>query len=163
MLGLARTTASPPSFILMGADTSPHIGVLRPSDLLPLPQKATKPGQITSSTLHTSLCLGEMLLSSHPDRSSTQPLYTIKQDDNGKSLVYTDVGAGQETIRKVQQLDVQDNILVILAHDASIKHVLKYWPESANGWMNEGWKSECTWSFLKDYVGEDEQGQDSRL
>jgi hypothetical protein len=44
--------------------------------------------------------------------------------------------------------------LVIMAHDASLKDVLSYWPKPANTWQSEGWKSKGTWRFLADFVGE---------
>ncbi|KAK7748112.1 hypothetical protein SLS53_001364 [Cytospora paraplurivora] len=44
MCGLARTTADPPTFVLIGADACHHAGVLRPSSYLPLPRTAYSSG-----------------------------------------------------------------------------------------------------------------------
>jgi glyoxylase-like metal-dependent hydrolase (beta-lactamase superfamily II) len=53
---LARVTAEPPSFILMGGDAYHHGGELRPSPYLPLPQEIQPHPCMCRCELHCKLC-----------------------------------------------------------------------------------------------------------
>ena len=155
MSALARTTVSPPSFIFMGGDICHHAGVFRPSELLPLPE-TIKPSPLSplNVTQRLNLCPGEMFLSLHPSHSPTEPFYKIAVDQNGQSLPYVDIDSAKDTIAKMQRIDRCEEVLVIMAHDASLRDVLSYWPNSANTWQVDGWKSKGTWRFLADFVKE---------
>ena len=88
----------------------------------------------------------------HPNHSPTEPFYKIVVDKDGKSLPYIDVDSAYDTIAKIQKIDKSENVLVIMAHDASLRDILSYWPTSANTWQTDGWKSKGTWRFLADFV-----------
>jgi hypothetical protein len=156
MAALARTTLSPPSFIFMGGDTCHHAGVFRPTELLPLPDTISpSPLSQVNTTRTPSFCPGEMFLSLHPSHSATEPFYSIAVDDKGQSLAYVDVDSAKDTISKMQKVDGSEEVLVVMAHDASLKNVLSYWPKPANTWQSEGWKSKGTWRFLADFLSEE--------
>ena len=132
MFALARTTISPPSFIFMGGDNCHHAGQFRPTEYLPLPDNSEPSPLVPLAAAHTSSCPGEMFLSMHHSHSRTEPFYSIAVDKNGVSLVNVDVEAARSTIEKTKELDSNESIFVIMARDASLRHVLSYWPQSAN-------------------------------
>jgi hypothetical protein len=153
MSALARTTVSPPSFIFMGGDTCHHAGVFRPTEHLPLPDTISpSPLSPINTTQRLSYCPGEMFLSLHPSHSPTEPFYKIAVDEKGKTLAYVDIDSAKDTIAKMQGFDRCEEVLVIMAHDASLRDVLRYWPNPANTWQLEGWKSKGAWRFLADFV-----------
>jgi hypothetical protein len=162
MCGLARTTTSPPTFIFMGGDTCHHAGVLRPTAYLPLPSTITPSPLTPLTTAHNTSCLGEMFLSLHPTHSKTEPFYNLKLDEKGANLIFLDAAEAKQTIEKTMEVDPSENVFVVLAHDASLKDVLSYWPKTANEWQKEGWKSNGRWRFLADFVKE-KGGDDSHL
>ena len=55
------------------------------------------------------------------------------------------------TIRKVQRADAEENVLVIIAHDAYLKGVVDFFPERANGWSGLGWGEQVRWAFVRDF------------
>lgn len=61
-----------------------------------------------------------------------------------------------------REVDAGDGVLVVMAHDASLNRVVEYWPETANEWMERGWKTEGRWRFLADFV-EDKGGEEARI
>ena len=137
----------------MGGDTCHHAGVFRPSEFVPLPETIIpSPIAPLNATKKLNFCPGEMFLSMHPNHSPTEPFYTIVVDKDGKSLPYIDVDSAYDTIAKIQKIDKSENVLVIMAHDASLRDILSYWPTSANTWQTDGWKSKGTWKFLADFV-----------
>ncbi|GJC79029.1 cytochrome P450 monooxygenase andK [Colletotrichum liriopes] len=54
----------------------------------------------------------------------------------------------------MRELDVQDNIMVCIAHDASLLDVLpvfnKQPDRDINEWKKEGWKATTYWSWLNE-------------
>lgn len=153
MSALARTTVSPPSFIFMGGDTCHHAGVFRPTEYLPLPESISpSPLHPINITQRSSFCPGELFLALHPSHSATEPFYKIAVDEKGQSLAYVDVKSAKDTIKKMQRIDRHEEVFVIMAHDASLRDVLSYWPKPANTWQVDGWKSKGTWRFLADFV-----------
>ena len=138
MCGLARTSGGAvdgtgESYILLGADTAHHPGEIRPSPSLPLPPSNPL------SRVHR--------LAPSP-QASTCPFLVCKDE------ITHNVAETAETIRKVQALDAREDVLVVMAHDQSLVDVVRYWPESANGWMREGWKGKGLWGWLRDFGGE---------
>ena len=141
----------------MGGDTCHHAGVFRPTEYLPLPETIIpSPLSPMNTTQRSSFCPGDMFLSLHPIHSPTEPFYKIAVDEKGQSLAYVDVSSAKGTIAKMQRIDRCEEVLVIMAHDASLRDVLSYWPKPANTWQEAGWKSKGTWRFLADFVKKDE-------
>ena len=58
----------------------------------------------------------------------------------GEKSPAIDLAAARETLRKIESFDADPNILVIAAHDWSLKDVFEFYPHYANEWKNKGWK-----------------------
>lgn len=151
LCGLARTTASPASFVFMGADACHHPGVLRPTDFLPLPRSIT-PSPLSSSmnaaNKSRSAFPGSVLQTLSPGRSPTTPFFQV-----ASSPLFSDHDAAIETVRKIQELDASAEILVVLAHDLSLRERVPLFPERANGWKKLGLKESTRWLFCGDFEG----------
>ena len=65
-----------------------------------------------------------------------------------------DVGEAERTVDRAREVDAGEGVLVVMAHDASLRGVVECWPATANGWLEKGWKTEGTWRFLADFVGD---------
>ncbi|KAL8674885.1 MAG: hypothetical protein Q9168_000688 [Polycauliona sp. 1 TL-2023] len=55
----------------------------------------------------------------------------------------------KETLQKIMELDAQENVFVVLAHDTSLEDQIDLYPKSADRWMEKGWKSRTRWLFCK--------------
>lgn len=147
MCGLARVTSSPDSFILMGGDAGHHGGEFRPSQYLPLPNSIL-PHPFDLRASHP--CPGEIFdhLLSNGDR--TKPFFKIQTAKDGRAS-HVDSEEAQETVKKVIEADASDNILLAIAHDASLLDVVDFFPNYANNFMEKGWVEKSRWLFLKDF------------
>ena len=151
LCGLARTTASPDSFVFMGADACHHPGVLRPTEFLPLPLSFTP--SPPSFSMHVtdksrSACPGSALQTLSLGRSPTTPFFQV-----ANSPLFSDHDAAVETVRKIQELDASAEILVVLAHDLSLRERVPLFPERVNGWRKLGLKESTRWLFCGDLEG----------
>lgn len=144
--GLARVTSSSDSFILMGGDAVHHGGELRPHPYLALPASIT-PHPFT--TTHT-ICPGELFEELLRD-GKDQPFYLPTVPKNGPGVHFS-VPEMIESIKKLQECDAHDNILVVPAHDASLLSVAEFFPKSANEFVKKGWVKQARWAFLKDFA-----------
>ncbi|KAK9773915.1 putative Metallo-beta-lactamase domain-containing protein [Seiridium cardinale] len=108
--GFARVTSNPDSFIFMGGDTVHHGGELRPHPHLPLPASISPNPFTTANTA----CPGEIFEEVLRD-GKEEPFYLPTQPQNGAG-VHFDVPLMIESIKKLQEYDGQDNILVVPAH-----------------------------------------------
>ncbi|KAI0125606.1 beta-lactamase-like protein [Xylariales sp. AK1849] len=144
--GLARVTSDPDSFILMGGDAVHHGGELRPHTWHPLPDSVTPhPFTVTNSP-----CPGELFESLLRD-GKEQPFYLPAKPPNAPQTHY-DVPEMIESIKKLQECDAHDNILVVPAHDESLLRVAEFFPKLANGFVKKGWVKQARWAFLKDFA-----------
>lgn len=57
-----------------------------------------------------------------------------------------------KTIEKLQQADVQENILMVAAHDESLLGIVDLFPKPANEFMRKGWVKSARWKFLMDFA-----------
>ncbi|KAI1376408.1 beta-lactamase-like protein [Hypoxylon crocopeplum] len=149
MCGFARVTSNPDSFILMGGDAIHHDGELRPHHWHPLPD-AILPHPFNASA--STSCPGEIfeqLLRSGKE----EPFYlpSIKTPD-GRPSVHFDVPEAIESIKKLQEFDAHDNILIVPAHDHYFLDVVDFFPKSANDFAQKGWVKKTRWMFLADFA-----------
>ncbi|KAH8899854.1 hypothetical protein GQ53DRAFT_740871 [Thozetella sp. PMI_491] len=144
--GFARVTSNPDSYIFMGGDAAHHGGEIRPSPWMPLPDSIL-PHPFTDS-VSVPLCPGEMFDQLLPEGDRTKTFYL--PSDSFK--IHYDVDATIETIKKVQEADVAENVLVVLAHDQYMLNVVEFFPAPANDFMKKGWSKESRWKFLKDFA-----------
>ncbi|KAF1960388.1 Metallo-hydrolase/oxidoreductase [Byssothecium circinans] len=144
MGGLARTT--PSTFIFMGADTCHHCGSFRPSPHIALPQTLSPSPFSVPPWLAGSVCPGSLIEAIHPHPDKSEAFYK-----HLSSAPDRDVPEAEETIRKMQEFDASDDVLVMIAHDASLLGVVELFPKRANEWKEKGWKEQGRWRFLKDF------------
>ncbi|KAI0180671.1 Metallo-hydrolase/oxidoreductase [Hypoxylon sp. FL1284] len=123
---LARTTADPPSFVFMGADSCHHPGIIRPHGHSRLPQHHP--------------CAG---LWKDPE----QPLLSVP-----RSPVFANHVAAVDTVRKIRDLDGLEHVFVILAHDTTLRERIPFFPERVNDWQANGLRETTRWLFCQDFV-----------
>lgn len=150
LAGLARTTASPDTFIFMGGDLCHHGSEIRPSLHLPLPPTVTIQDYLPlpeSLQLRASSCPGTDIfqaLNRSRNRAADQPFF-----DPAMGL---DVPLAIKTIKNTQEADARDDVFFIFAHDMAIQGVVELFPASANGWKEKGWREKTLWAFLRELV-----------
>ena len=145
MIGMARVTAADgpdgqDSYVLMGADACHHPGVLRPTEYLPIPT-LVEPSPIQQ----WSACPGDWLQHLHPHGSATEPFLSVSP------VLFPEFDAAMDTVKKIQELDAVDNILVILAHDETLKKHIKLFPHRINDWMSTEVAAQTRWLFCGDF------------
>lgn len=148
LAALARVTAAgggggEDSFVFLGADACHHPGVLRPTEFLPLPPR--DPAMPTGPCAGRG-CPGEVLHPLLPGRSPTEPFLTVSPS------LFPDHAAARGTVRQIAELDAAENVLVILAHDESIKGHIGLFPGSIINWKALDLCSRTRWLFCKDFV-----------
>ena len=137
--GFARVTSSPDSFVFMGADACHHVGLFRPTQYVPLPT------EILPSPLENSRAGRAKLQQLHPNKSARDPVF--KPSD----FAFPDYKAAQETLQKIEELDAADDVLVVIAHDGSLRGSLDFYPKTINGWYSKGSSVKKRWLFYKDF------------
>ena len=142
---LARTTAAPPSFVFMGADACHHPGLLRPTDYLPLPRSIV-PSPFADVGRAEVACPGALLQRLIPGEDAGAPFFTIPSGP-----LFPDQNAARDTVRKIQELDAADNVLVVLAHDRSLRDRIPLFPQKINEWRAKDLDSTTRWLFVKDF------------
>ncbi|KAL4945771.1 hypothetical protein BDV06DRAFT_219015 [Aspergillus oleicola] len=146
LCGLARTTVNPDTFVLLSGDIAHYAGVFRPSKQLPIPKEIT-PHPFYHTGFEGVFCPGaawEELQSSrgrNKDESLFDPTFGH------------DVSIAIETIGKLQELDCDDDIFVIIAHDFAVRDAVPHFPESLNIWKERGWGRQLRWAFLRELEG----------
>jgi glyoxylase-like metal-dependent hydrolase (beta-lactamase superfamily II) len=145
MMGLARTT--PTTFVLMGADCCHHGGEFRPTEYLPIPDSIF-PNPIVSSKRYprSHPCPGSLFVKIHPKQSETEPFYQLTMGKDADA-----VAEATRSQRKMFDFDADENVLVLVAHDAEAGDVIDLWPKNIDNWKEKGWKDQLTWAFLKDF------------
>ncbi|KAH7050022.1 hypothetical protein B0J12DRAFT_753282 [Macrophomina phaseolina] len=146
--GLARIT--PNSFILTDRDASHHSGELQPSPFLPLPD-SVEPSPYSSPPFQLgTFCPGALIQEmAHPLRSRTKPFYELAPT----GMPTFELETAQKTVEELGEFDGDDNVFVVIAHDAKLKEVVDFFPKPANAWMDKGWKGMSSCRFLADFAG----------
>ncbi|KAI0385737.1 beta-lactamase-like protein [Hypomontagnella monticulosa] len=155
--GFARVTSNPDSFILMGGDAVHHDGELRPHHWHPLPDSISPhPFHIHGS----SPCPGH-LFDNVLRAGKEEPFYIPSETGpGGEPSVHHNPPEATESIKKLQELDAHDNILVVPAHDQYMLSVVDFFPKLANDFKSKGWVEKVRWMFLADFakvVGHEEK------
>lgn len=150
MTALARVTTGGPdgdSFVFMGADACHHPGVLRPSEYLPLPAKVSMQLPKHTNREPAALCPGEALQQLQRNGNAAEPFFDVSP------VLFPDIVKARDTVRKIMELDAADDVLIILAHDRSIKDHIDLFPKSINDWRVKGVRSSTRWLFCTDFSG----------
>ncbi|CAD0013444.1 unnamed protein product [Aureobasidium pullulans] len=141
---LARTTApldAPATFVMMGGDACHHAGEFRPSQYQPLPTEVSP----SPESLPQPICPGHLLQDVHCNKSANQPYYEVTE-----SFCY-DLQQCHSTVEGLQEFDASDDILLIIAHDASLLGALDFFPDSLNHWREKDLDAKTRWRFLGDF------------
>jgi hypothetical protein len=142
LCGLARTTKSPDTFILLGGDICHYAGIFRPSKHLPVP-----------STIKPHPChpLGDMVLCPGHAWEELQKSRGREATDTLFNMTFgLDIPLATHTAGKLQELDCLDNVFVIIAHDSTVRDGVPHFPENINNWKENGWAEKLKWAFLRD-------------
>jgi glyoxylase-like metal-dependent hydrolase (beta-lactamase superfamily II) len=151
LCGLARVSIEPSTFVFMGGDAAHHGAEYRPTEYLPLPKQISPSPLMAHKHKHVSFCPGEIFASIHAttERYATEPLYRVSEG------VAHDWKAADQTIRDMMLFDADENVFVVIAHDASLlleEVGMTWFPEGGLGdWKKKGWKEKERWGFLKDF------------
>ena len=145
MCGLARTSADPSEFIIMGGDIAHHGGEFRPTKWLPLPETIRPNPMEAPFTKSAPACPGELFEALHPSKNPTEPFMDPvgEMHDDAKLVI--------ESRDKWEEYDAQENVFAMIAHDMSLFDVVEFYPRTANDWKSKGWKEEGRWRFLRDF------------
>lgn len=140
LCGLARTTSD--TFVLMGGDVAHYSGIIRPSKHLQLPESISPHPCHPESTV--PMCPGHAFedLQKSRGRKVTDTLYDLTYGG--------DIPLAKETVGRLQELDCNDNIMVVIAHDGSARDYLPHFPQDLNSWKEQGLGKKLRWSFLRD-------------
>ncbi|KAK5400858.1 hypothetical protein LTR06_011169 [Exophiala xenobiotica] len=56
----------------------------------------------------------------------------------------------ERTRDQLVELDCDDDVFVIVAHDAAVGDQVAHFPETLNEWRQKGWADDTRWTFLRD-------------
>jgi glyoxylase-like metal-dependent hydrolase (beta-lactamase superfamily II) len=143
LCGLARTTLEPPTFVLLGGDICHYAAIFRPSKHLPVPKSIT-PHPFTNA-VEISFCPGGTFENLQRSRGR-------KLDESIYDITFGhDIPLAMQTRDHLQELDCDDNVFVIIAHDATVRDAVDHFPKSINDWKERGWARDTKWAFFKDF------------
>lgn len=148
MCALAKVNSNPNSYVFMGGDACHHGGEFRPSPYHPLPEFLT-PAPLPSYGIS---CPGSLFEPFLRDNDRDKPFYVIARRDDGKNVAH-DVDEAERTIEKVMEMDASDQVLVVMAHDETLKDVVSFFPHYANSFREKVWAEKGRWLFLRDFIG----------
>ncbi|WVF65549.1 hypothetical protein IAT40_000277 [Kwoniella sp. CBS 6097] len=60
----------------------------------------------------------------------------------GKPQLAVDPKLATYTIGQLTRMSTEDNVMVILAHEAQVEGVVDMYPQNLNGWQSNGWKEQ---------------------
>ncbi|KAI4718770.1 Metallo-hydrolase/oxidoreductase [Aureobasidium sp. EXF-10727] len=141
---LARTTAEPSTFMLLGGDIAHHCGEFRPSRYAPLPDFIS-PSPLSH---RAGGCPGKLFLASHPKNCPDAPFFDPVRTGGWHHAAQQ----AKDSIDNLIIADAYDHIFPVMAHDCSLAGIVDFYPEKANDWMAKGWKKKSYWGFLRDFA-----------
>lgn len=62
-----------------------------------------------------------------------------------------DIPLALEMIGNLQEIDCDEDILVIIAHDKFARDQVEHFPASLNMWKEKDWGRSLRWAFLRDF------------
>ena len=141
----------------MGGDAFHFGGCLRPTADVPLP--SIIPPETFLDQRFPRPCPCSIFTACHhnPEHAHTAPFYEIAQSKDGW---YADPPVAQQSVNALAEFDANDNVLVCIAHDGSLKEVCDFFPKaSMNDWKARGWKLRSRWGFLNELPINGEPGR----
>lgn len=121
---------------------------LRPNQFRTLPQSLPTSVLSQPDSLRPSPCpCAQLLRLMHSGGNSNNTIYELVP------FLQEDPFKARETLEKLKAFDGRDDVMVVLAHDASLLDVLDFFPHSINDWMAKGWDEQARWLFLREISG----------
>ena len=142
LCALCRTTEN--SWLLLGGDACHNVAQLRPSRFRPLPDNISVD------------MLGEP---QPPERYGhaqiPRPVQPAKEDSlyGLAPGMHEDLKEAEQTVEKLKAFDGRDDVMIVIAHDATLLNVLDFFPQDINDWNVRGWAAQGRWLFLGDSKG----------
>lgn len=147
MGALCRTTEH--SWALLGADCCHTVGQIRPNQFRPLPDSV--PVSILSSTTAAQGSQGRCLcghlarlLQLAPESGEPGAFYNLSP------ALQEDLEKAKGTLEKLRAFDGREDVMIMLAHDATLLDVIDLFPRSVNDWRSRGWANDARWKFLRE-------------
>lgn len=138
LCALCRTTEN--SWCLLGGDACHNVAQLRPNQFRPLPDNI----------------LASMLGRTPPPEQGgyaqiPRPVRTAKESSfYGLALgMQEDLKEAEQTVEKLTAFDGRDDVMIVIAHDATLLNVLEFFPQDINDWKARDWAAQGRWLFLK--------------
>ena len=145
LCGLARTTTGTErdTFVLMGGDICHYAGIFRPSKHLPVPEFIV-PHPCNHSHPDIPFCPGSAFddLQSSRGRKPSDTVYDMTFGH--------DIPLAKNTMSWLQELDCNEDVFVIIAHDSTVRDGVDHFPKSLNRWKAKGWGKSLKWAFFRD-------------
>jgi hypothetical protein len=142
MAALARVTVNPTSFVLLAGDAFHNSAEVRPSP--DLNKKYPIPPAILSSS-HSSI--SREFFFSPLDKTDLSNRTTSFLDVASVGFNF-DPARTKASQFDVQVFDVDEDVLVVSAHDPSYEGLLEMFPKGGlNDWKEKGWKGKAVWQF----------------
>ncbi|KAJ7334282.1 beta-lactamase-like protein [Mycena albidolilacea] len=143
---LARVT--PTSFVALGGDAFHHVGQARPrpqfQENFPCPAHILEDAKKGISTDY--FWSPESRDGAFDLRSRSQQLLALS--DTVDSF-YADPVTAQVSVEKLATFDADPDVLVLIAHDISLRDSLPYFPAYLNDWRATHLKERTVWNFLE--------------
>ncbi|KAE8364617.1 beta-lactamase-like protein [Aspergillus caelatus] len=148
LCGLARTTRNPDTFVLLGGDIAHYTGIFRPSKHRPIPDSiAANADAWAAFKLDVGFCLGSAWEELQASRGRQ------KEDSLFDPTFGHNVPLAIETVKKLQEIDCDEDVFVVIAHDFAVRDGVAHFPEALNEWKARGWGRQLRWAFLKQLEG----------
>ncbi|KAJ6514993.1 beta-lactamase-like protein [Mycena vitilis] len=145
LTALARVT--PTSFIALGGDSFHHVGEARPrpqfQKAFPCPAHLLEESKTSISTNY--FWSPRSRVGAFDLLSRAQQLFAVSDLPDS---FYADPVTSQVSLEKLLTFDADPDIFVVIAHDASLRAYLPYFPKSLNNWKANHLKEKTVWSFL---------------
>jgi hypothetical protein len=142
----------------MGGDICHFSGDFRPSAAIPLPDPIPQQ-YLDKNSFFPSPCPCSLFTEHHPrlrdsasqEEKRTTPFYEVT--DHPKSA-YVDPPVAAASVRKMQDFDDCEDVLVCIAHDPVLLEILSTLNETPEkdlrDWKAHGWKEKCHWGWLNE-------------
>jgi hypothetical protein len=71
-------------------------------------------------------------------------------NDDGTSLArFPDIA--RDVVSKLHAFDADDRVLIVGAHDETLRGIIDQFPKKADQWLAKGWKEKSRWQFVREY------------
>ena len=146
---LVRTTTDPDTFMFLGGDLCHHGAELRPSPYLPYPESISPhPFPLYTGRNPARSCPGALIAEVvHQSRGRAKDTAAFD------ATVGLDVAIAIDTTKKAQELDCQENVLYVFAHDDTLleESCVTLFPGYMNEWYSRGVAKKVKWKYLREF------------